>query len=139
MHPNPVYPTDIPMEEADELKLVISKLEKENGELHLMLSRVTHERNELKFNLKYREKLLKESEEMAEDERINWKRVGEFLEGVGLNLNQRNKDLRETQQINGECKDLWENTLTIQKTMGEGFETRIRELTQLLKESQCIL
>lgn len=56
MHPNSPDPTHIPIEEVNELKETILRLEREYEELQLNLNRVTHERNKLKFNLDQGEK-----------------------------------------------------------------------------------
>lgn len=94
MHSNSPETTHIPIEEVEELKATISKLEKENEEWYLRLDWVIHDRNELIFNLKQREKQLGQSEETIEDEGKERKRVGEFLSGVGLDLIQQNQELR---------------------------------------------
>lgn len=44
-------PTHVPIEEAEELKVTILRIEKENEELRLNLNQVTFERNEIRFNL----------------------------------------------------------------------------------------
>lgn len=51
MRPSFPKPKHVPIEEVNEFKATISRLEKDNEMLQLNLNWVTLERNELRFNL----------------------------------------------------------------------------------------
>lgn len=75
--------------------ILILDLEKE--ELYIALHQVSYEKNELRFNLKQNEELLKEKEARVDYEKHGRKRLGDFLNGEGLKLGQRNQELRDSQ------------------------------------------
>lgn len=86
-------PTHVPIQEAEELKATITKLEKENEEIHPRLKEVTSEINKLRFNLGQKEKQLGESEEATIEERDKRKRFKHCLEGTSLDLDHRNQEI----------------------------------------------
>lgn len=93
-------PTHVPIQEAEEFKALVAKLEKENEELHLKLHQVTFERNKLRFDLIHKENQHGESRETATEERRKQKRVGDCLIGACLELGQRDQELRDSKRKN---------------------------------------
>ncbi|WJX73042.1 hypothetical protein P8452_56867 [Trifolium repens] len=136
--PSPPNPIPTSVEEVDELKATIKRLEKEKEDLQQQIHQTSYERNKFKFHFEERRKQLKRSDEMVEEERAKKERVDECLEGVTNKIQEGNDRLKQAWKEISDWKDLWNRTLKERKGMREGFEARILNLTAILKESQTI-
>jgi chromosome segregation ATPase len=134
--PSQPDPVSTSVEEVDELKATIERLEREKEDLQQQLHQTSYERNKFKFHFEEKIKQLKRSEEMVEEERAKKERVDECLEGVTNKIQERNDRLNQAWKEIKDWKDLWNHTLEERMEMREGFEARILDLTALLQESQ---
>jgi hypothetical protein len=80
--PSSSEPIPISIEEVNELKKTISRLEKEKEGIENDLYQVSYERNKLKFNLNKERKRLKRTEEMAKEEKGKKEQVGDCVRGA---------------------------------------------------------
>jgi hypothetical protein len=93
--PSQPDPVSTSVEEVDELKATIERLEREKEDLQQQLHQTSYERNKFKFHFEEKIKQLKRSEEMVEEERAKKERVDECLEGVTNKIQERNDRLNQ--------------------------------------------
>ncbi|GAU40821.1 hypothetical protein TSUD_398050, partial [Trifolium subterraneum] len=136
--PSPPEPMPTSIEEVNELKATIERLEKEKGDLQQQLYHTTHECNKFKFHFEEKRKQLAESIKRTEEEKAKKERVDDCLAGVTNEVKERNRRLDKAWKENKDWKDLWEHTLRSRKEMRERFEARILDLTTRLQESQTL-
>lgn len=94
----------ITIQEEEEIKATIYRLEKESEELHLRLNKVTSESNGVRFNLGLKEKEHGESQETTTKEKEKRKRVQHCLNGANLELDHRNKEIQYAHKKSVEWK-----------------------------------
>ncbi|XP_050916624.1 uncharacterized protein LOC127131752 [Lathyrus oleraceus] len=87
-------PTHIPIEEVDELKATMARLEKENEELKLKLQQVTNEKNTMKWELERKDVQLQENVEKFNKEVHKRKKIKVGLEQAKLCLDTLKGQMR---------------------------------------------
>jgi chromosome segregation ATPase len=136
--PSSSEPIPISIEEVNELKATISRLEKEKEGIENDLYQVSYERNKLKFNLNKERKRLKRTEEMAKEEKGKKEQVGDCLRGATEEARKHTYLLDQANKEIHSLRSLWEQTLKGKNKMKEDFEVRILDITTSLQESQTI-
>ncbi|PNY04817.1 hypothetical protein L195_g001247 [Trifolium pratense] len=136
----PSSPAPIPtsIEEVDELKATISRLEKEKEDLELNFQKVSYERNEFKFLLKEEKKQCEKIKEAFKAEKEKKERISDTLAGVTGELKECNLKLDQAWKEISDWNGLWNHTLEQHKGVREGLEVRISDLNERLKESQTL-
>lgn len=90
--------THIPIEEVNEFKGTMAKLEKENEELKLKLQQVTNEKNTMKWELERKDVKLQENVEKFNKEEHKRKKIKVGLEQANLCLDTLKGQLRQTRK-----------------------------------------
>ncbi|MCI39861.1 hypothetical protein A2U01_0061093, partial [Trifolium medium] len=109
--PSPLEPVPTSVEEVDEIRATIERLEKEKEDLQWQLHQTSHERNEFKFYFEEKKKQLGKSKEMVKEVRTKKERMDDCLAGVTDEIRERNIRLDQAWKKNKDWKDLWELTL----------------------------
>lgn len=94
----------ISLEEVDEIRAKVARLEKENEELHQKLLNNDIEKKELKASIGKRSKALIWSYINTSKEREKRKKISNGLESLGIELNQRKEKLQRGNKANKYCK-----------------------------------
>lgn len=122
----------VSLEEVDELKATVARLQKEKEELHQKLCKVTTERNDLKFDINQRGKELDESQRATSNKKGKRKRVKYCLDTMGDELSERNKELWWTVKANNEWKAWRDKASKQRKMMREDFKEKNEHISKYL-------
>jgi archaellum component FlaC len=136
--PSSPKPVPVSIEEVNELRATISRLEKEEQGVENDLHQVSYERNKLKFDLGKAKEKLERTEEMAREEKGKRERVSVCLAGATEESQKHKQWLDQANKEVHNLRGLWEQTLRGKSQMKETLEARIQDLTTLLQESQAL-
>jgi chromosome segregation ATPase len=131
-------PASMSMEEVNDLRATIIRLEKEKEEVKNNLHQVSYERNKLNFDLTKAKKRIEKIEETAKEEKEKKERVSAGLAGATKETQKHKRWLEEAKKEVRTLRGLWEKTLKGKNEMKEQFEEQILNITTSLQESQTI-
>ncbi|XP_050890084.1 uncharacterized protein LOC127095441 [Lathyrus oleraceus] len=121
--------THVPIEEMEELKTAMAKLEKENEELQIKLQQTINEKNNMKWDLERKEAQLQAHVEKFNKEEHKRNKIKVGLEQADHCLDTLKGQLRQAQK---ECQDnerWWHLATKENKTIRTTLGAQIKELT----------
>ncbi|KAI5445919.1 hypothetical protein KIW84_013954 [Lathyrus oleraceus] len=125
--------THVPIEEMEELKTAMAKLEKENEELQTKLQQTINEKNNMKWELERKDAQLQAHVEKFNKEEHKIKRIKMGLEQADHCLDTLKGQLRQAQK---ECQDnerWWHLATKENKTIRDALGAQIKELTNYVR------
>ncbi|KAI5387078.1 hypothetical protein KIW84_073291 [Lathyrus oleraceus] len=129
--------THVPIEEMEELKTTVAKLEKENEELQTKLQQTINEKNNMKWELERKEAQLQAHVEKFNKEEHKRKKIKVGLEQADHCLDTLKGQLRQTQK---ECQDnerWWHLATKENKTIRDTLGAQIKELTNSVRQAKA--
>ncbi|KAI5396864.1 hypothetical protein KIW84_062915 [Lathyrus oleraceus] len=129
--------THVPIEEMEELKATMAKLEKENEELQTKLQQTINEKNNMKWELERKEAQLQAHVEKFNKEEHKRKKIKMGLEQADHCLDTLKGQLRQTQK---ECQDnehWWHLATKENKTIRDTLGAQIKELTNSVRQAKA--
>ncbi|KAI5384513.1 hypothetical protein KIW84_071495 [Lathyrus oleraceus] len=128
--------THVPIEEMEELKTTMAKLEKENEELQTKLQQTINEKNNMKWELERKEAQLQAHVEKFNKEEHKRKKIKVGLEQADHCLDTLKGQLRQAQK---ECQDnerWWHLATKENKTIRDTLGAQIKELTNSVRHAK---
>ncbi|KAI5424663.1 hypothetical protein KIW84_030740 [Lathyrus oleraceus] len=129
--------THVPIEEMEELKATMAKLEKENEELQMKLQQTINEKNNMKWELERKEAQLQAHVEKFNKEEHKRKKIKVGLEQADHCLDTLKGQLRQAQK---ECQDnerWWHLATKENKTIRDTLGAQIKELTNSVHHAKA--
>lgn len=112
------------------------QLEQEKEEVEACLHKSTLKKNQLKWDLQQQETKFNKLNEKYDKNREKAGKYKTCLNQANSGLRSLHEQLEEAQIEAGKWGNLWDQTIKEKSELRKGLEGRIKELTQLLKESQ---
>ncbi|KAI5402269.1 hypothetical protein KIW84_050040 [Lathyrus oleraceus] len=129
--------THVPIEEMEELKTTMAKLEKENEELQTKIQQTINEKNNMKWELERKEAQLQAHVEKFNKEEHKRKKIKVGLEQADHCLDTLKGQLRQAQK---ECQDnerWWHLATKENKTIRDTLGAQIKELTNSVRHAKA--
>ncbi|KAI5403843.1 hypothetical protein KIW84_051118 [Lathyrus oleraceus] len=129
--------THVPIEELEELKTIMAKLEKENEELQTKLQQTINEKNNMKWDLERKEAQLQAHVEKFNKEEHKRKKIKVGLEQADHCLDTLKGQLRQARK---ECQDnerWWHLATKENKTIRDTLGAQIKELTNYVRHAKA--
>src|SRR4030042_2165491 len=120
--PLPSVPAPVSIEEADELKATIARLQKEKEDVEADLLKVNRENFKLKQNEARNKETIRDLRKDLETEKEAKLRVDDVLEGTTAVARTRNKQIRSLELRSGGALILWDKALAEKAKLKEKFE-----------------
>ncbi|WJX33933.1 hypothetical protein P8452_22095 [Trifolium repens] len=132
--PKSPEPIPISIEEADELKATIARLNKEKEELQASLFKDTQENCELKWERVQKDKVIEGSNKRLRIEMDEGRKVRDCLGGANSQLKHKNKERDELLSIAYKLKDQWEKSQVDVRELKEELENARQHLNNMVNE-----